>query len=69
MLFRSMPLLPSDQSLLDADLLDSFGLNQLVEHLALEHGVKLSEEHFSPENFATIGTLAALIDSLRDKGP
>jgi acyl carrier protein len=65
---RSMPLLQRDQSLLDGDLLDSFGLHHLVEHIDANHGVQLREEHFSPTHFATIGTLAALVDSLRGTG-
>lgn len=59
-------LMAPDQSLLESGVLDSLGLQQLVQHLEVGHGVALGEEHFSAENFETIGALAALVDTLRN---
>ncbi|MFM1886398.1 MAG: hypothetical protein RL026_1555 [Pseudomonadota bacterium] len=58
-------LLAADQSLLESGMLDSLGLQQLVQHIETGHGVTLGEDHFSAENFETIGALARLIDQLR----
>lgn len=62
---KSGPLMAADQSLLEGGVLDSLGLQQLVQHIEETHGVTLGEEHFSAENFETIGAVARLVDGLR----
>jgi acyl carrier protein len=62
---KSGPLMAPQESLLDAGILDSLALQQLVQFIQDAHGVTLGEEHYSAENFETIGALASLVDQLR----
>lgn len=55
----------ADQPLIDGGIIDSLGLQQLVGFLESEFELELDDDHLTPENFATIGTLARLVDSVR----
>lgn len=48
---------------LAADAVDSLGLEQLVEHIAAEYGVRIGGEEMIAENFESLAALAALIVS------
>ncbi len=48
---------------LEADAIDSLGLEQLVDYIEHEFGVTISDEEMVKENFASVATLAAFIDS------
>jgi len=44
---------------------DSLGLEQLVEYIEEEFGLRLDDEEIVEENFESIPILAALVDSKR----
>lgn len=50
---------------LAADAIDSLGLEQLLEHIQTEFGVAIADEEMIGENFASVPTLAAFIESKR----
>ena len=54
-----------DRLLLEESVLDSLGLQQLVLFLESEFGIQLGDEHFLPENFESIRSIARLMDELR----
>ena len=54
-----------DDSLREALGIDSLGFVELKEQIEKKFKVGISEEDFTPENFATIATLKALIGKHR----
>lgn len=44
---------------------DSLGFTEIVAFLEDSHGVKITDEEFSPENFRTISAIVALVDQKR----
>lgn len=54
-----------DHPLLEEGILDSLALQQLVVFLEDDFGVQLGDEHFLPENFASIRSIARLMDEIR----
>lgn len=52
---------PRDVPLLENDLLDSLSVVQLTVFLGDTFDVAIDDDDFEAENFATVGTLAALI--------
>jgi acyl carrier protein len=51
---------------LATDALDSLGIEQLVEYIDEEFGVRLDDEELVAENFESVPALAALVDSKRE---
>lgn len=43
--------------------LDSFDLVEFISAIEGEFGIRFSEEHFVPETFATLGSLAGVLRS------
>ena len=59
-------LLPPDgESLVDAGILDSFGLADLVAMLEEKFGVKVPEADISMQTFETVDLIATYVGSLR----
>jgi acyl carrier protein len=50
---------------LEDELLDSLGIEQLVDFLEYEYGIEFADEEVSAENFATVPTLAAVVEDKR----
>ena len=46
-------------------LLDSLGIEQLINHLEEEYRIEFDDEELVWENFATVDTVAALVDTKR----
>jgi acyl carrier protein len=51
-----------DDSLLESGVIDSMGVLQLVAFLESTHGIKISDDDLMPENFDTIGAIAAFVE-------
>jgi acyl carrier protein len=51
--------------LLEASVLDSMGIFQLVSYIESEFGVEVRDEDLVPERFNTINDIVALVESLR----
>ena len=47
----------------DVGLLDSMGLLFLIEYLNETHKIEVTEEELNPENFESINSIVAFIDS------
>ena len=54
-----------DDSLRDVYGLDSLGFVELRVQCEKRFGVTITTDDFTPENFATVGDLTALVDRLR----
>jgi acyl carrier protein len=54
-----------EDSLLDAGVIDSLGILDLVGFLEETFGVQASDEDLNPENFDSIATLARFVESNR----
>lgn len=56
--------LPDDEdaSLLDAGLIDSFGIILLAGHLESAFGIKVSDGEMIPRRFETLAKIAAFVD-------
>lgn len=54
-----------DVNFIDAGLLDSFGVIELIEAAEGAFDVRFGETHFQDRRFSTVGGLAEIIDSLR----
>lgn len=52
-----------DLQLLESGLLDSLSMLQLTTFLSDEFGIEFDDEDFTAENFATAGSVAALVAS------
>jgi acyl carrier protein len=50
-----------DLQLLDSGLLDSLSMLELTTFLSSEFGIEFDDEDFTAENFATAGSVAALV--------
>ena len=44
---------------------DSLGFTEIVAFLEDSHGVKITDEEFSPENFRTISAIVTLVEQKR----
>ena len=51
-----------DDSLLESGVIDSMGVLQLVAFLERTYGIKVEDDDLMPENFDTIGAIAAFIE-------
>ena len=54
-----------DYPLLDAGLLDSMGIFELVGHLEETCGVRIEDDELVPENFNSIDRIAAFVNGKR----
>ncbi len=61
----SVDSLSSDDSLLDAGLLDSTGIIQVVSFLESDFDIEISDEEIVPDNFETIDSIVALVKAKR----
>ncbi len=57
--------LTDDLALLDSRILDSLGLFKLVSFLEGEYGIDIDDEELVPDNFGSIGSIAALVNAKR----
>ena len=57
--------LTSDLSLIDAKVLDSLGIEQMVSFLESRFGIDVRDDEILPSNFETIGAIARFVDSKR----
>jgi acyl carrier protein len=55
--------IPRDYPVMERNLLDSFGVFNLVSFIEREFNIKLEADEIAPENFATIATMSALIET------
>jgi acyl carrier protein len=55
--------LTPDLNLLENGVLDSLGIFQTVGFLEDEYGVEVQDNELVPENFATLASIAALLES------
>lgn len=51
--------------LISSGAIDSLGILDLVAFLGERFGIELSDEDFDPDNFETVGTLAAFVERQR----
>lgn len=56
------PELTDDFPLLENLVIDSLGLFRVVGFLETEYGVQIPDDQLVPENFATLSSIASLID-------
>ena len=56
---------PSAGDALEQGLLDSLAIEQLIAHLENHFDLSFSDEELTPENFASVGALARLVDGKR----
>lgn len=61
---EATPLAP-DSRLLDEGLIDSLGVLELMSFLGETYQIEVSDEDFLPENFETLGSLAAFVERKR----
>ncbi len=54
-----------DARLIDAGLIDSMGLYQLIEFVEGRAGVRISDDDVVPENFQTVADIEQLVGRLR----
>jgi len=55
----------ADESLFDSEILDSFGLTDLVSALEKEFGVRVADSDLRPENFRSIQAIETYIQKHR----
>ena len=64
-ILRSDAAISPDVLLLEQGVLDSLGLQQLVQFLESDFGVQLDDDQLLPENFESIRSVARLVDNLK----
>jgi acyl carrier protein len=57
--------LTSDFPLIDNQVIDSLGMIKIVSVIEDEWGIQIEDEELVPDNFGTIGRIAAFVDSKR----
>jgi acyl carrier protein len=62
---KQLDSLDNDARLIEARILDSFDLITLVMQLETEFGVSIDGGAISPESFADVASIAAMIDGLK----
>ena len=58
---RDVSRLGSDDSMLESGTIDSVGVMQLVAFLGTTYGITVEDDDLTPENFDTIGAIAAFV--------
>ena len=64
-LHRKVDGVGDNDSLLEAGIIDSMAVLEIVGHIEQQYGVTVSDDDMMPENFDTIEAIAAFIDSRR----
>lgn len=64
--FHFTPDLPDDALLIEAGVLDSFGMIALVIHIEHEFGVKVMPEEAAADRFRSVASIAAFIEAKLD---
>lgn len=59
--FPSARTLGDDDSLLDAGLIDSLGILDLVAYVEETFGIQVGDDDLSPDNFDTVGALVRFV--------
>lgn len=57
-----------DTGLLDAGIVDSLGILELVNFVGTEFGLEVSDEDLVPENFSSVRSLAAFVERRASAG-
>ena len=65
---RDMSGLGDGESLLEAGVIDSMGVLELVSFIEKQYRIAVSEDEMMPENFDTVDAMAAFIDRRRSDG-
>jgi acyl carrier protein len=60
-LFGEDKKLGDDDSLLEAGIIDSTGILELINHLEEHYGIKVNDDELVPENLDTIASIAAFL--------
>jgi acyl carrier protein len=60
-LFGEVKKLGADDSLLEAGIIDSAGILELIKHLEERYGIKVNDDELVPENLDTIARIAAFL--------
>ncbi len=53
--------LKSDASLLEAGIIDSTGILELIDHLEEKYGIKVNDDELVPENLDTIASICVFL--------
>lgn len=64
-LHRNVEGVGDSDSLLEAGIIDSMAVLELVGHLEQQYGLTVSDDDMMPENFDTIEAIAAFVGSRR----
>ena len=57
--------LTMDDSLLEAGVIDSVGMVDLIAYLEQTYGIRVDEDDMTPENFDTVNAIVAFVKSAR----
>ena len=68
-LFGDDTKLAVDDSLLEAGIVDSTGILELINHIEEKYGIKVSDDELVPENLDTITSIAAFLDRKVGQAP
>jgi acyl carrier protein len=60
-LFSDDTKLGDEDSLLEAGIIDSTGILELINHLEARYGIKVNDDELVPENLDTIAGIAAFL--------
>lgn len=60
-LFGEDEKLGDDDSLLEAGIIDSTGILELINHLEERYGIKVNDDELVPENLDTIASIAVFL--------
>jgi acyl carrier protein len=63
---RNVTPVGDEESLLEAGVIDSLGVLELVTFIEKQYGVAISEDEMMPENFDTLDAMAAFIGRRRN---
>jgi acyl carrier protein len=58
--------LGDDESLLELGVIDSAAMVDLIAHLEKTYGIQVDEDDMTPENFDTVNSIAAYVQSRSD---
>lgn len=53
--------------LIDEHVLDSMDIQRLVSFLEAQFGIRVTDDHLLPDNFATIAAIAAMVETLQGR--
>jgi acyl carrier protein len=62
---RDLGTLEHDEDLLASDIVDSLGIMEMVAFLERQYGIAVSDSELTPENFQTVDSIVAFIESKR----